>query len=183
MKNSDETTITHEIIHHMRCVDERRDKYSKTAYPMVEGGYRKSDMCSDEKELERIRNAEETATCVEAELRTKILSKNPSGYWRLSEQEIAYSVSKADREKIRSNEGMKEGTNITGTDAIDAVNRNYPKTQISTKLVNGETALETFKRIFRLRGKGRWRSCPCSAISTHHRIRSNPRNMSNTSMP
>lgn len=150
-----EMTVTHELVHHLRTVDDRRDDYAKTAYPVDKRGIVDSDKNSGGQK-HKTKNAEETATVAETELRTKNKSKRVSGYWAVDKYDVdGHETRNADRRTMRSGE-VKEKKNVTDQKAIDMVNKNYPKTIISSRRVGGETALSTFKRIFRLRKEKKW---------------------------
>ena len=155
-KKPDETAITHEVLHHLRTVDTERTGYAKTAYPVDNKGVSKSYRYEGKKIHEKVKNAEETATTAETEIRTK----NPghvSIYWKANDNDTsAKSTRDRDRKVLRSNGAMEEGTNATGKDAIRMMNKNYPNTEIKSKRVGGESALDTFKKIFLLRGKRKW---------------------------
>ena len=150
-----EMTVTHELVHHLRTVDDRRDNYAKTAYPIDKRGVVDSNK-NRGGQKPKTRNAEETATVAETELRTKNKSTRVSGYWAVDKYDIdGHETRDADRRTMRSGE-VKEKKNVTDQKAIDMVNKNYPKTIISSRRVGGETALSTFKKIFRLRKEKKW---------------------------
>ena len=47
-------------------------------------------------------------------------------------------------------------TNVIGEKATEMVNENYPKTLVSSRRVENESALMTFRRIFDKRRKHKW---------------------------
>ena len=155
--NPSEVTVTHELVHQMRTVDDNRDKYAKTAYPIDGKGAVKYDKIKDTGLRKKVKNAEETATAAETELRVKNKSEHVSGYWKMDDHDVSGKATRdSDRRTMRSNGAIKEGTNVTGKTAVDHVNSNYPKTIISSKKEGGETALSTFRKIFSWRNKKKW---------------------------
>ncbi len=158
--NAGETTITHEVVHHLRTVDQERDKYAKTAYPVNKQGVMNADkIMKGAINDKRISNAEETATVAETELRTKNNSDYVSKYWKIDKNlTTGKGVRDSDRETMRKTDtgSISEGSNATGKKAIELVNRNYPKTMISSKKEGDETALSTFRKIINKRSKHQW---------------------------
>ena len=154
--NPSEMTVTHEMVHHMRTVDGDRDKYAKTAYPTDGKGNVKCGRMEG-KSIKQIRNAEETATAAETELRLKHKSEEVSGYWKNDRYDVSgRNTRDSDRTTMRSGGTIREGTNITGKSAVNKVNKNYPKTIISSRKEGGESALSTFRKIFSWRSKNKW---------------------------
>ena len=154
--NSDETTITHEVLHHLRTVDKDRSGYAKTAYPVDSKGISKAKKYMGKSIHDNISNSEETATAAETEIRTRTPG-HVSMYWNLDKHSISGKETRDhDRAVMRSNGAVKEGDNATGKKAVKMMNENYPKTQVQSKKVGGESALDTFKKIFHLRSKHKW---------------------------
>ena len=155
-----ETTITHEVVHHLRTVDPDRDKYAKTAYPVDKKGIVNSKKAERGPiSRKKISNAEETATVAETELRTKNNSDYVSKYWTVDKYQVSgKGIRDSDRTTMRKSESgsVPEGSNATGKRAIDLVNQNYPKTVISSKKEGGESALSTFRKIIGKRAKHQW---------------------------
>ncbi len=166
-----EDTITHEIIHHLRTVDVERSRYSKTAYPVKKNGVCRTDLLDKEVKEKEMKNAEETATVSEVEIRTKEPSKNVSNYWRVDENTATgKDIRDADRLTLRkTNCGpVPNGSNVIGKDAVKMLNRNYPKTMISFRRTKERKipAIYSFNRIINLRRKKKWRRCRTNAGST-----------------
>ena len=154
--NPSEMTVTHEVVHHMRTVDGSRDKYAKTAYPTDGKGNVKCGRLKSNITYKQIKNAEETATAAETELRLKHESEEISGYWKDRYDVSGRNTRDSDRRTMRSNGAIQEGSNVTGRSAVNKVNENYPKTIISSRKEGSETALSTFRKIFSWRNKKKW---------------------------
>ncbi len=158
-RKPEESSVTHEVIHHLKAVDNDRTGYARTAYPVDNKGTTKCNKIPDDKTYKQIRNAEETTTVAETELRTKTKGGFLSRYWKIDEHMVdGREIRDKDRKTMRrTNTGsVEDGKNVIGEEATKLVNENYPKTLVSSKRVEGESALMTFKRIFDKRRKHKW---------------------------
>ena len=161
INHPDESSITHEMIHHMRTVDKDRSRYSKTAYS-VDGKGVVNKKTHPKLTISRIKNAEETATTAETEIRLKNDTDWISSYWNLRERGVdPYKIREKDRIVLRTTESKQipEGENVTGKGAVDLLNKNYPKTMISgsnESYNGGEKAYLTYRTILDARKKRRW---------------------------
>ena len=151
-KGAKEGTVTHEIIHHARTLDSSRKGYTKTAYPVGHGHVADMDRISAIGK-ERVKNAEETATAAETELRTGG-NGTKNDYWSVKKKNPK-DVFEHDYPILRGNDGGGKEP-IIGEKAIRLVNKNYEKADISERTEGDEQAKETYKKIFIKRDKGEW---------------------------
>ena len=158
-RKPEESSVTHEVIHHLKAVDKDRAGFAKTAYPVDNNGTTKCDKILDKKTYNQVRNAEETTTVAETEIRTKTKGGFLSKYWKIDKHMVdGREIRDKDRKTMRktSTRSVEDGKNIIGEKATEMVNENYPKTLVSSRKVENESALMTFKRIFDKRRKHKW---------------------------
>ena len=147
-----EGTVTHEIVHQARTLDSSRRGYTRTAYPVGSGHV--ADMGRiGAIHKDRVENAEETATAAETELRTGGKGTK-NDYWSVGKKKPK-EVFEHDYPILRGKDGGGKEP-IIGEKAIRLVNKNYEKTDISTRSEGDEQAKQTYKKIFRKRDKGEW---------------------------
>lgn len=158
-RKPEESSVTHEVIHHLKAVDKDRAGFAKTAYPVDNNGTTKCDKILDKKTYNQVRNAEETTTVAETEIRTKTKGGFLSKYWKIDKHMVdGREIRDKDRKTMRktSTRSVEDGKNVIGEKATEMVNENYPKTLVSSRKVENESALMTFKRIFDKRRKHKW---------------------------
>ena len=158
-RKPEESSVTHEVIHHLKAVDKDRAGFAKTAYPVDNNGTTKCDKILDKKTYNQVRNAEETTTVAETEIRTKTKGGFLSKYWKIDKHMVdGREIRDKDRKTMRktSTRLVEDGKNVIGEKATEMVNENYPKTLVSSRKVENESALMTFKRIFDKRRKHKW---------------------------
>ncbi len=158
-RKPEESSVTHEVIHHLKAVDKDRTGFAKTAYPVNNNGVTKCNKISNDKTYKQVRNAEETTTVAETELRTKTKGGFLSKYWKIDKHMVdGKEIRDKDRKTMRktSTGTIEDGKNVIGEKATEMVNENYPKTLVSSRRVENESALTTFRRIFDKRRKHKW---------------------------
>lgn len=137
----DPDTITHEFVHHARTVDKSRKGITRTAYPTSGKTLTNRDDIS---------NVEEAATVAETAARTKHPASRPSGYYddvpNVTNSE-AYAHDRRLLTRSPPDADLKDTVGIKGKAAISSVNRNFDRTHIAAKRVQGKTAIESFKKI------------------------------------
>lgn len=82
-----------------------------------------------------------------------------SKYWKIDKHMVdGREIRDKDRKTMRktSTRSVEDGKNVIGEKATEMVNENYPKTLVSSRKVENESALMTFKRIFDKRRKHKW---------------------------
>lgn len=135
---SNPDTVVHEVVHHIRAIDKTKYGVSKAADPNVRNPLRFRD----------INNVEEAATIAEAAARTMRPTKRPSGYYDdVSEvkdgKKTRVQAYRQDRNIMT--EGKKNG--VVGKKAVESVNRNFDKTNISKKKLGTIQARNFWKNI------------------------------------
>lgn len=158
-RKPEESSITHEVIHHLKAVDKDRTGFAKTAYPIDNNGTTKCNKIPNKKTYNQVRNAEETTTVAETEIRTKTKGGFLSKYWKIDKHMVdGREIRDKDRKTLRktSTGSVEDGKNVIGEKATKMVNENYPKTLVSSRRVENESALMTFRRIFDKRRKHKW---------------------------
>ncbi len=158
-RKPEESSVTHEVIHHLKAVDNDRTGFAKTAYPVDNKGVTKCNKITNEKTYNQVKNAEETTTVAETELRTKTKGRFLSRYWKIDKHMVdGKEIRNEDRITLRktSTGTIEDGKNVIGEKATELVNENYPKTLVSSRKIEGESALVSFKRIFDKRRKHKW---------------------------
>ena len=135
---SNEDTVIHEVTHHLRVIDPKRNDISKAINPNVKNPRRFRD----------INNVEEAATVAEAAARTTKPTKRPSGYYGdIDEVKKGKKSKKAAYDEDRKI--MTYGTNkpVVGKKAIESVNKNFEKTNISKKKLGTIQARNSWRNI------------------------------------
>ncbi|MDY0247361.1 MAG: hypothetical protein RBR26_10610 [Methanosarcina mazei] len=135
-KNAD--TVVHEVVHHLREIDHKRIGISKAINPNVK----------DPRKFRDINNVEEAATVAEAAARTTKPTKRPSGYYGdIDDVKKGRKSKKAAYDEDRKI--MTYGTNkpVVGKKAIESVNKNFEKTNISKKKLGTIQAKNSWKKL------------------------------------
>ena len=139
--------ITHEMVHHLRTT-RKPGKVTSSAFPQKRDGTldmrRYSHMSESTKR--KIHDAEETATTVEAAVRTH-LDDDPSGYWDYAGGRTAY-----ERDKARLSQFCGGGDcTLKGAAAVRAVQTKYNKLDIAyATILAGEPAKDCVKEVQRM---------------------------------
>jgi len=140
-----EDTITHEFVHHIRTVDPRRTKYTKTAHRTKNGLYDEAFFYAN---MLYIKNFEEAATVAETISRTVLPTEKPSGYYSLVPDIITKNAYESDRKRLTGNAqsvNINETKGIKGKVAVNLVNEVFPCTHIAAMRIANRTALEAYE--------------------------------------
>ena len=149
--NSSEDTITHEFIHHERLTDPTRKGVARTSFPVMEDG-RRDPVMATLMGREDLVNLEEAATVAEAAVRTRQPEVRPTGYYIYIDgspgtHEAVKEAYDHDRDVLTKN---SKGQNKPkrGKNAVNAVNKNFSKTKISTLRVDkkGKKAIDVYEQ-------------------------------------
>ncbi len=135
---SDADTVVHEVVHHLRMTDGDRSGVAKGLDLGVKNPRRFRDR----------NNVEEAATVAETAARTPAPAKKPSGYYQDIPAVKSGKITRKqayDQDREIMTEGNRKG--IVGKKAVESVNRNFGKTNISKKKLGTIQANNSWKNI------------------------------------
>ena len=149
--------ITHEMVHHLRTT-RKPGRVTSSAFPQKRDGTldmrRYSHMSEETKRM--IHDAEETATTVEAAVRTHI-DRDPSGYWDYAGGRTAY-----ERDKARLSQMCGGGDcTLKGADAVRAVQKKFNKLDIAyATILAKEPAKDCVEEVQRMNAMASTKKAP-----------------------
>ena len=151
-KQMEEDDIVHEFTHALKAKDISRNGYAATLFKRSGDKFDPEFHNTHQKDLS---NIEEATVVAEAAIRTKKPAKDPSGYYKeipgvgkdnakikkAYEQDRMLLLNPPKGTKVKDTKG------IQGKAAVNKLNENFPKTNISKKKVEGRTAITSYHRL------------------------------------
>ena len=157
-KQAEEDDIVHEFVHALKANDTSRTGYSATSHKRKGKGF---DSRFAEKHAEDLSNAEEATVVAEATIRTKKPARTASGYYdevpgigkNKKKMKAAYDEDRLVLLNVPKGTKVENTKGVQGKAAVDKLNKNFERTNISKKKPGKRTALQSFKFIESIRKK------------------------------
>jgi len=151
-EDTDWDDIVHEFVHALKAADASRTDYAATNYKRTGGVFDHLFRIEHEEDL---LNAEEATVVAESAIRTKEPAKRASGYYDeipnvgrdTAKMKKAYDEDRLTLLDSPKGRKVEDTKGVRGKTAVNKLNKNFPKTNISKKSVNGQTALQSYERL------------------------------------